>query len=385
MNRFLLSPSRSSIRCSSSEVPRVVVARACVWPRVKRAEPCVRGRTPVSQVMGRTWVTARPSARRPSSRISRRISCFSNSSKISVTCSFTASGSAATVASASSNSVRRRAFCSSFWGTKASSRMRARHRPSTRAFNAASTGVATKGGFTTPICRARSCWSLTMACRVWWPKRSPSRSASSGASLAPALHHDHGGAGAGQDHVHVALGQLGVGGIHHQAAADAPDPDAADGPLERDLGHREGRRGPHHRQHVGVVLLIGGEDGGDDLDVLVVAVRKQRTDRPVDQPGGQRLLLVRAPLALEEAAGDLPGGVGPFLIVHRQGEEVDPLAGLLGGHGRHQDHRVPVAHPGCAVRGAGHAPRLDGEGPPPQVDLAPIRHLRIPNLSITCL
>ena len=33
------------MRCSSLPVPSVQSVSACVWPRVKRAEPCVRGIT----------------------------------------------------------------------------------------------------------------------------------------------------------------------------------------------------------------------------------------------------------------------------------------------------------------------------------------------------
>ena len=40
--------------CSSCFVPGVVVTRACVSPRVKRAEPCVRGRTLWRISIGRT-------------------------------------------------------------------------------------------------------------------------------------------------------------------------------------------------------------------------------------------------------------------------------------------------------------------------------------------
>ena len=51
-----VSPSYSSMICASSEVPSVAVTRACVSPRVKSAEPWVRGRTPTSQVIGRICV-----------------------------------------------------------------------------------------------------------------------------------------------------------------------------------------------------------------------------------------------------------------------------------------------------------------------------------------
>src|SRR3972149_4830418 len=50
MNRFVPSPSISSRRCSSSDVPSVVVTRACVWPLVNSADTCLRRRTPNSRV-----------------------------------------------------------------------------------------------------------------------------------------------------------------------------------------------------------------------------------------------------------------------------------------------------------------------------------------------
>ncbi|MDC0504986.1 S1 RNA-binding domain-containing protein, partial [Amylibacter sp.] len=46
---------------SSSPVPKVVTANACVSPRVKSADPCVRGRTAVSETIGRTVDKSLPS------------------------------------------------------------------------------------------------------------------------------------------------------------------------------------------------------------------------------------------------------------------------------------------------------------------------------------
>ena len=42
-------PSKLSVLCSSSVIPKVVTTNACVSPLVNKAEPCVRGRTPTSQ------------------------------------------------------------------------------------------------------------------------------------------------------------------------------------------------------------------------------------------------------------------------------------------------------------------------------------------------
>ncbi len=48
---------------ASREVPRVAVTRAWVSPRVKSAEPWVRGRMPTSMVIGRISSRARSSKR----------------------------------------------------------------------------------------------------------------------------------------------------------------------------------------------------------------------------------------------------------------------------------------------------------------------------------
>ena len=56
------SPSYSSMIWASSEVPSVAVTSAWVSPRVKSAEPCVRGRSPTSHSIGRTSSKALPSS-----------------------------------------------------------------------------------------------------------------------------------------------------------------------------------------------------------------------------------------------------------------------------------------------------------------------------------
>ena len=48
----------------------------CVCPRVKRAEPCVRGETPTSVSIGRISSVARPSGRRFSTAILWRTSAL---------------------------------------------------------------------------------------------------------------------------------------------------------------------------------------------------------------------------------------------------------------------------------------------------------------------
>src|SRR3546814_17174140 len=60
----------------------------------------------------------------------------------------------------------------------------------------------------------------------------------------------------------------------------------------------------------------------DHLRLVLVALREQRADRPVDEAGDQGLLLRSPALALEEAARDLPRGEGLPLVVHGEREDI---------------------------------------------------------------
>ena len=61
MNLSLCNPSKLSILCSSSDVPKVAVTIACVSPLVNKAEPWVLGSIPTSQDIGLTSDNPLPS------------------------------------------------------------------------------------------------------------------------------------------------------------------------------------------------------------------------------------------------------------------------------------------------------------------------------------
>ena len=146
------------------------------------------------------------------------------------------------------------------------------------------------------------------------------------------FHHQHGGFGARDDEVQRRRRELGLGRIEHVLAVDIADARGADRAVERNAREHERRRGADHRRNVRIDLRIDRHDGGDDLHFVVEAVREQRPDRAIDEPRGQRLLFRRAPFALEEAAGNLAGGVGLFLVVDGQRKEVLAGLGFLPGH-----------------------------------------------------
>ena len=162
--------------------------------------------------------------------------------------------------------------------------------------------------------------------KLWWPKVTAPSMTSSDSSLASRFDHQHAFAGAGDDQVELRARQLAQGRVQDVFAVDVADARAGDRAHERDARDRQRRRGADHRDDVGVVLEIMAQHGADDLRLVTETRHEERPDRPIDQPRDQRLLFGGPALALEEAAGDLAGGEGLFLVIDGQRKEI--LAGL---------------------------------------------------------
>ena len=95
-------------------------------------------------------------------------------------------------------------------------------------------------------------------------------------------------------------------------------------------------RGAVHGQHVGIVLAVGGQDGGHDLDFVHIQVGKQGADGAVHEPGGKGFLGGGPSFAFEETAGKFSGRGHPLAIIASQGEEIAGPGGSRGG-GREHD------------------------------------------------
>ena len=120
------------------------------------------------------------------------------------------------------------------------------------------------------------------------------------------------------------------------------DSRAADRAQERQSRQRQRRRRAEHRRDVRIDLRVHRQHRRDHLDVALKAVREQRPDRPIDEPRRQRLLLARAPFALEEAARDAARGIGLLLVVDGERKEVASVDVLLLADGR--DEHDGVGH-----------------------------------------
>ena len=154
------------------------------------------------------------------------------------------------------------------------------------------------------------------------------------------LDHQERVVGAGHDQVELGLGDLGLVGVDHELALELADAHRAHLGRERDVGQGQRGGGAVHREDVVGMHVVDAHRRRDDLRLAVPALREQRPDRPVDHARGEDALLGGAALALEEAAGDLPGGVHALLDVHGQGQEVH-VAHVAGGRGA-EHHVSPV-------------------------------------------
>jgi len=177
------------------------------------------------------------------------------------------------------------------------------------------------------------------------------------------FNHQHRVTGTGDDQVKVGLFHVVDGRVQHVFAVDIADARAGDRAHERHPGKRQGGRCRDKGDNVGIVFHVVRQDSQDDLGFVLVSIGEQRTDRPVDQARRQGFVFRRAAFAFEKAAGDLAGGIGFFLVVDRQREEIEARFRILGRHDGGQNGCFAVrAHDG-AVGLAGDLPGFKCQGP----------------------
>ncbi len=180
--------------------------------------------------------------------------------------------------------------------------------------------------------------------------------------LCAGLDHDDGVPGAGDHEVELGLVlHLSEGGVDHELVLDAPHAHGPDRAEEGDLAETQGRRGAQSGEHVVVVLEVDGQHGGHHVDLVHISLGEQRPDGPVDLARGEGGLVAGPRLALDEAAGDLAGGVVPLLDVDREGEEILPLASYGAPCGADEHHRVAAAHEYCSAGLLGQTAGLEGD------------------------
>ena len=195
------------MRWNSPVPPRVSRLRACVSPRVKRALPCTRGITPTSQVMGRTSSVARPSGRRFSTAMRRRMMSFSSLAMARLTIVVRSAGDSslrsASMAAFLTSLVASWRACLS--GTCVAASMAAPNWPVTSARTPSSTVHSGTSHLGLPASFCSSSWTSMSFLISSCARRSASTTMSSDTCWAPASTIDDGVPGAGDHEVELRL------------------------------------------------------------------------------------------------------------------------------------------------------------------------------------
>ena len=141
-------------------------------------------------------------------------------------------------------------------------------------------------------------------------------------------HHDVVGSGS---HDEVEIGAFDVlhGGVDDILAVEVAHAHLADGAVEGDVAHGEGRSGSQSGQLVGHGVVVAGDEVDVHLNLGVEIVGEEGTQGTVDQAGNEDFMLRGTSLTFEETAREATHGGIFFLIVNGKGHEVDVLAHLL--------------------------------------------------------
>ena len=186
-------------------------------------------------------------------------------------------------------------------------------------------------------------------------------------------HHDR-VARTGDDDVQVGKLELLERRVQNPRAFDPAHPHGRDRPVPGHFrDHQGGRRG-RRPEHIGVVLLIRRKDVDEDLDLVLEAVGKQRPNGAVDHPGGQDLLVRGPPLAFQEPARDLPGGIALLAVLDLEGKEREGRDVV--GHGdRGQHHRLAELQQAGSRRLFGQPARFQLQGPAREIAFDVLHHI----------
>jgi hypothetical protein len=168
----------------------------------------------------------------------------------------------------------------------------------------------------------------------------------------PRLDHQDRVARSGHPQIEFRTPDLLIGRVEDPFPFDPPDAHRADRAAPGNVGDRQRRRGADDRRDVERVLRVGRPRVHDDLDIVAQVLGEERPQRPVRQAGGEDRRFRRPALAPEERAGDGAAGVHPLFIIHREREEIDPLARILahGGGGEEQRIADPHCHGSAGMR-----------------------------------
>ena len=147
----------------------------------------------------------------------------------------------------------------------------------------------------------------------------------------------------GDDQIEFARFHLLEGRHHDQLAIHSAHPHRTNDFEERNLSDVKRGTGPDECQHVRVERLVGGHHRRHDLNFVQIVHGKERPNRAIHQPAGERFFRTRPGFPFDKAAGEFPGRVSSFAVIAGEREEVPP-GNWIPGHRRDEHGRIAEAN-----------------------------------------
>ena len=115
------------------------------------------------------------------------------------------------------------------------------------------------------------------------------------------------------------------------------------------------------RENVGIILSIRAEQHRDDLRVVEITRREERTQRTIRHARGERFFFRRTTFAFEITAGKFSDRRRFLAVIDRERKPILPFFDFRGGDSAGQHHRVAAGNDDGAVGEFRDFASLDGD------------------------
>src|ERR1043166_9689371 len=110
--------------------------------------------------------------------------------------------------------------------------------------------------------------------------------------------------------------------IRDELPVDAPNAGSAERSLPWNIADHQRSGCADDGEHVRIVFAVRAENDALDLDFVVPALRKERTNRTINQSRSENFLFGRAAFAFEVTTRKFSGGGSFFAVIDSKWEEI---------------------------------------------------------------
>ena len=196
------------------------------------------------------------------------------------------------------------------------------------------------------------------------------------------LHHHNSIVRTGHGEIQLRNSTLRLRRIDNKRTINITDTHARNRSHKGDIRYGKCTGGTDHRSDFRRIVLLHGENGSNDLDIVPKAIGEKRANGAINQARTEHGIAARTSLSLDEATWNLSCSIHLFFVIHRQRKEVNALTWGTGSCRCDQNNSVAIANQDSSIRLLCHLPVLDGQRSSAQLHLKalhtyPPRFLRI--------